>query len=165
MGKILIKIYISILVIASSLCSCSTDGCTENQSSIPLVGFYSIETGDAIALNQLNVYGIGATGDSLLTDGATPTQQVYLPLRSTQNNTAFCFHYTEFGELSTAYNDTIWVEYKSTPYFASEECGAMFRYKITSLRHTNILIDSIYIIDSEITNIDVERIKIFFKTN
>lgn len=164
MGKILIHILIFIFVIASSLCSCSTDGCTENQSSIPLAGFYAIETGEAIAINQVEIYGIGATGDSIL-NGFAATQQVYLPLRSTQTNTAFCFHYTQFGDSITAYNDTIWVEYEPTRYFVSEECGAMFQYKITSLRHTDVIIDSIALIDPEITNIDVERIKIFFKTN
>lgn len=165
MGKFLIYILVSILVVASSLCSCSTDGCTENQSSIPLAGFYAAETGEAIALSQLEVYGIGAKGDSLLTEATSTIKQVYLPLRSTQNNTAYCFHYAEFGELATAYNDTVWFEYESTPYFASEECGAMYRYKITSVRHTNVIIDSISLIDPEITNIDMERIKIFFKTN
>lgn len=163
MGKFLINIFISLFVIASSLCSCSTDGCTENQSSIPLAGFYAVETGEAIAIGEIEIFGIGATGDSIL-NGFAATQQVYLPFRSTQNNTAFCFHYTQFGDSITAYNDTIWFEYEPTAYFVSEECGAMFHYKITSVRHTDIIIDSISLIDPEITNIDVERIKIFFKT-
>ncbi len=164
MGKFLIHIFISLFIIVNSLCSCSTDGCTENQSSIPLAGFYAVETGEAIAISQLDIYGIGASGDSLLLEGFSTAKQIYLPLRSTQNNTAFCFHYTQFGDSITAYNDTIWFEYETTPYFVSEECGAMFQYKITSLRHTNIIIDSISLIDPYITNIDVERIKIFFKT-
>ena len=40
----------------------------------------------------------------------------------------------------------------------------MYRYKITSVRHTNIIIDSVEIIDPVINNVDAERIKIFFKT-
>lgn len=164
MGKILNHISLSIAIAMGALCSCSGDGCLENQSSIPLAGFYDSSSKQSIALNAIDVYGLGATGDSLLTTSGQSYQQTYLPFRSSQKNTAFCFHYTEFGE-TNAYNDTIWFDYDSTPYFASEECGAMFRYKITSVRHTNILIDSIDIIDPEITNVDVERIKIYFKTN
>lgn len=161
MGKILNQIFV--IIISCSLFACSNDGCLENQSSIPLAGFYSSETGQVVAISNLDVTGIGAIGDSLLTDAGTATQQVYLPFRSTSDNTAFCFHYKDFGD-DASYNDTIWFEYESMPYFASEECGAMYLYKITSTRHTNILIDSVVVIDPDITNTDVERIKIYFTT-
>ena len=158
MGKILNHITFTILFVLTTLCSCSDDGCIDNQSSIPLARFYSAETKSSI-----EVYGVGATGDSLLTTAGVETGETYLPFKSSQKNTAFCFHYTDFGA-TNVYNDTIWFEYESYPYFASEECGAMYRYKITSVRHTNIIIDSVEIIDPVINNVDAERIKIFFKT-
>ena len=160
MGKLLS--FIISLVIVAGTTSCSGDGCTENQSSIPLAGFYSVETNEKIALNAIEISGVGA--NTLITNGNEPTQQTYLPLRSSQTNTAFCFHYKDFGD-DVAYNDTIWIEYTSTPYFASEECGAMFQYEIKSVKHTDIIIDSVAVIDPIINNIDMERIKIFFKTN
>ena len=146
-----------------ALKSCSNDGCTENQSSIPLAGFYSAETGESIAMSMLEVYGIGAPDNTSLTDKNSPIKQVYLPLRATQNNTAFLIHYGEYGD-AVEYNDTIWIDYNTTPYFASEECGAIFRYEITDIRHSDISIDSIEVVDPVITNVDVERIKIYFKT-
>ena len=164
MGKFLIHIIAIISISIGALCSCATDGCSENQSSIPLAGFYSFETGESIALSELEVYGLGATGDSLLTQASETNKQVYLPFRSSSNNVAFCFHYAEYGD-NTLYTDTIWFDYESMPYFASEECGAMYRYKITSTRHTDLLIDSVVVVEPEITNIDVERIKIYFTTN
>ena len=164
MGKFLSHITCIITIFAGVLCSCSGDGCIDNQSSIPLAGFYSAETLEPIAYSSIEVYGVGATNNSSLTTLGENTQQVYLPFRSISNSTAFCFHYTDFGA-TNLYNDTIWFDYESTPYFASEECGAMYRYKITSTRHTNVFIDSVAVIDPDITNIDVERIKIFFKTN
>ena len=164
MGKVLNYIVISLLLICSlALKSCSNDGCTENQSSIPLAGFYSTETGESIAMSMLEVYGIDASDKNSLTDKNNPIKQVYLPLRATQNNTAFLIHYGEYGD-AVEYNDTIWIDYNTTPYFASEECGATFRYEITSIRHTDLFIDSIEVVDPVITNVDVERIKIFFKT-
>lgn len=162
MGKFLSHIII-IATISLGFCACSTDGCLENQSSIPLAGFYASENGKQIVWNSLDVYGVGATGDSLLIAAGNESGQTYLPFRATQNSTAFCFHYGDYGD-DTDYNDTIWFEYESTPYFASEECGAMYRYKITSVKHTDIIIDSVVIVDPEITNVDVERIKIYFMT-
>lgn len=160
MGKFL-SFIISLILVAGTT-SCSSNGCSENQSSIPLAGFYSIETGEKIAMNAIEISGVGA--ESLLTSGNEPVQQTYLPLRSSQTSAAFCFHYNDFGD-DAAYNDTVWIEYTSTPYFASEECGAMFQYEIKSISHTNIIIDSVAVIDPIVNNIDVERIKIFFKTN
>ena len=163
MGKILINIIVITAIAMGCLCSCATDGCSENQSSIPLAGFYSSETGQSVAIPALEVTGVGAVGDSLLTNASNATKQTYLPFRSKENTTAFCFHYTEYGN-NPLYNDTIWFDYESTPYFASEECGAMYRYKITATRHTQVSIDSVVVVDPNITNIDVERIKIYFKT-
>ena len=56
-------------------------------------------------------------------------------------------------------------DYSASPYFASEECGALYYYHIRRLKHTTHLIDSIVITDSLITNADLERIRIYFRTS
>lgn len=163
MGKFLIKIFIG--TILAGIYSCTSDGCLDNQSSIPLAGFYSAETNNIATLDSIEIYGIGATGDSLLTTIGTAAQQAYLPFRSTLDSTIFCIHYG-YADLSSALiNDTICFNYNSTPYFASEECGAMYNYKITSVQYTRHIIDSVAIIDSLINNADIECIKIYFRTN
>ncbi len=163
MGKILNYIILTSALIIS-ICSCSSDGCLDNQSSIPLAGFYSSASKQTLALDSVEIYGIGAVGDSLLTNTGSDVSNVYLPFRATTDSTAFCLHYT-YKSTPHIPNDTIWFNYETIPYFASEECGAMYKYKITSTRHTLFLIDSISVIDPEINNIDIERIKIYFKSN
>ena len=64
-----------------------------------------------------------------------------------------------------AYNDTLTFGYTSSPYFASEQCGAMLLYEIHSFKYTRHLVDSVAIVDSLITNTDLERIKIYFRTS
>ncbi len=150
---------------AIALNSCNTSGCTDNQSSLPLAGFYSSQTKSAISLQDLDISGVGAPGDSLLYTSGTSLSQAYLPFRSTATSTAYCFHYTQEGLDDTAYNDTISFSYTSEPYFASEECGAMLRYKITKMSHTDHLIDSVVITDSLVTNSDIERLQIYFRTS
>lgn len=153
------------LASAAALSSCNTTGCTDNQSSLPLAGFYSSQTKSAITLQDLDIGGVGAPDDSLLYASGTGLSQAYLPFRSTATSTAYCFHYTQEGLDDAAYNDTISFSYTSEPYFASEECGAMLRYKITKMSHTSHLIDSVIVADSLITNTDIERIRIYFRTS
>ena len=93
-----------------------------------------------------------------------PVGSVYLPMRSTKETTAWCFHYTQEGLDDPSLNDTISFRYTSEPFFASEECGAMYYYRITEMENTFHLVDSVVILDSLITNVDSTRIQIFFRT-
>lgn len=162
MGKILIIIT---ALLAITICGgCNTTGCTDNQNALPLAGFYSSSTMSSISVDSIDIGGVGAPNDSLLHSTGTSISEVYLPFRSTVGTTAFYFHYTQQSLSNDALNDTITFSYTSTPYFASEECGAMYKYLITQMSHTTHIIDSVAITDSLITNIDTERIKIYFRT-
>ncbi len=143
---------------------CNTTGCLDNQSSIPLAGLYSSETNKTITLSNIQVFGIGAPGDSILVMAGESVSQIYLPMRSTANSVAWCFRYAQEGIDTNEFNDTIVFNYSSEPYFASEECGAMYRYTIEHFENTTHLIDSVVVVDSLITNTDTERIKIYFRT-
>ncbi len=143
---------------------CNTTGCYDNQSSIPLAEFMSGQ-GEKIAVSGLEIHGVGAPNDSLLAGGeGSNLSEVYLPMRSTHDNTTWCFHYTQEGLDDPALNDTISFGYDSEPYFASEECGAMYRYRIRKVIHTTHLVDSVVILDSLITNADIVTIQIYFHT-
>lgn len=145
------------------LTGCNSSGCINNQNSIPLAGFYSFTSLTGISVPNLTVGGVGAPGDSLILNNSSASS-VYLPFRSQQPETSFFFHYNQEGINDDAFNDTLTFTYSSIPYFASEECGAMFRYIITSYTYTKHLIDSVGLVDSVITNVDRERIRIYFRT-
>ena len=163
------KTFFHIIVIA--VCSwivvsaCSNVGCTENQNSVPLAGFYSMSTKQSIMPDSIAVGGVDAPNDSLLLGPGTRASQVYLPFRSTRPSTEF---YIQYKQKSLDYPwlvDTLKFDYTATPYFASEDCGAMYHYLITSFTYTRHLIDSVAVTDSLITNIDIESIQIFFRTS
>lgn len=158
-------VAVGAIMLATVTAGCNTSGCTDNQSSLPLAGFYSSTTKQAITLRTVEIGGVGAPGDSLLYTSGTELSQVYLPFRSQFDNTSYCIHYTQEGLEDPALNDTISFAYTSQPYFASEECGAMLRYDITGLSYTNHLIDSVVVTDPVITNTDTERIRIYFRTS
>ena len=150
------------MAIASLLLgACNSSGCLDNQSSIPLAQFRSSGNGADISVPGLQIHGIGAPNDSVIPISGS---QVYLPMRASDSNTSWCFHYAQEGLDDPELNDTISFTYESTPFFASEECGAMYRYVITDFTYTRHLIDSVGLLDSVITNVDRERIRIYFRT-
>ncbi|MDE7472731.1 MAG: hypothetical protein K2M68_04005 [Muribaculaceae bacterium] len=152
------------VIVAVSIAGCNTTGCTDNRSSLLLAGFYSSSDRRAISIDSLELGGVGAPDDSLLVTVNERASQVYLPLRSRETETAFCLHYASKALSDPRLNDTISLTYTSEPYFASEECGAMYRYSIKRLDYTRHLIDSVALPDSLINNVNVERMGIYFRT-
>lgn len=144
--------------------SCSATGCTDNQNSLPLAGFYAMGSDTKITPDSIAVEGIGAPDDSLLLSPGTRVSQLYLPFRSNRKSTSFCIQYREQQLNYPELYDTLTFDYDAIPFFASEECGAMYHYKVTRFTYTRHLIDSVAMTDSLITNVDRETIKIFFRT-
>lgn len=153
------------MLILGALSGCNTSGCTDNRSSIPLAGFYSSTTGTTITLDSLDIMGVGAPGDSLLLGAGTKASEVYLPLRSDSESVTYRIYY--MYEALEGMCDDITIGYESYPYFASEECGAMYRYRIRSIDHSRMVLDSVAVtaVDSVITNANVETLRLFFRTN
>lgn len=154
-------------LIAAALClaagACGSGGCYDNQNAIPLAQFLEIGTSKSISISGVGISGVGAPNDSVLVQPSQSISQVYLPMRSSASSTAWCFHYTGEAASVETDNDTITFNYSSLPFFASEECGAMYYYKITSFSYTTHLIDSVAVTDSLITNVDIPRINIYFR--
>lgn len=148
-----VVVALSLAVVTSS---CNNDNCIGNSTGIPLAGFY--RENNAVAINSLTVYGIGAPNDSVIIDKAS-AKNVYLPLRLSTSSCKYVFNYNTEG----VGNDTITLGYDAIPYFESHECGAMYNFKITSLEHTSHAIDSVIISDPLITNADVVSIKIYVR--
>ncbi len=152
------------MLLTGSCVSCSNLGCLENRSSIPLAEFYSSNEGKPISLRDVVIRGIGAPADSAVLVTPPGVSQVYLPMRSTKSSTSWVISYSQKGLDTPENNDTIEFAYDSEPFFASAECGAMYRYRIRSVRNTCHVLDSVGILDSLITNLDVPRIRFYFRT-
>ncbi len=162
--------YNPILVLGLGQASMTPDGQNYTYRS-PMAPYFKLGVNYNILYNSdpryqvhVDISGVGQATDSLLYASGTSLHLVYLPFRSKYNTTSYVFHYTQSGIDSPEYNDTISFAYTSEPYFASEECGAMLTYTITGMTHTRHLIQSVEIVDSLITNTDIERIKIYFRT-
>ena len=147
------------------LAGCNTTGCTDNRSAIPQMGFYAMGSGDAMSLDSVEIGGGGAPNDSLLVESGKSTHIVNLPFRYDKEEVSFYirYDYKEQGLDHPALNDTITFRYTAKPFFASEECGAMYVYTVHGFSHTSHLIDSMAVTDTLITNVDRERIQLYFR--
>lgn len=159
-----LRLILPLLLLAGLLAGCNTTGCTDNRSSLLLAGFYSMSTQSAIALRDVEIGGVGAPRDSLLQSAGETDAEVYLPLRHTATSTSFFIRYLQEDIADLGLADTITLGYTSEPYFASEECGAVYRYHIRSLDYTRLLIDSIGLLDSVINNVNMQKMHIYFHT-
>lgn len=143
---------------------CASSGCLENGTTLPLAGLYSAETGEAIAIDSLEVRGLGAPDDSVLLAPTRGTSTVYLPFRAETESVSYIFSFSiEALDFPQIY-DTITFDYNSIPYLASADCGAMYIYRLNRLVYTTHLIDSVGITDSLFTNIDRQQIHIYYRT-
>lgn len=162
-GRLFIAVAVGAVSGAVLSGGCNTQGCTDNRSALPMMGFYSMATQNQVMLDSLVMGGVGAPGDSLLIEKGESRAWVYLPFRYDSDKTSFFLHYAYPGIDNEEMDDVVTFSYSSEPYFASEECGAYYRYRITGVEYTRHLIDSIAVVDSVITNVDMERIRVFFR--
>lgn len=169
MGKILtpLRLLLASAAAALMLTACDATGCIGNRNSLPLAGFYSAATDNAVSVTGLSVMGVGAPGDSLLYTSSQTLSQIYLPLRARDNSTTYQLTFTsgEATDPDAVAVDEITMEYTATPWFASEDCGAMYRYHIEKLEYTTRVIERVELVDSLITNFDVETIHIYLRDN
>lgn len=154
--KTLLRLIVIAIVGVIALAGCSSDGCLDNGSAIPLVAFY--QGTKTVTLKSLTLRGIDAPGDTLLADKAS-LNQTYLPFRLNATVSQFEFDYND----ESVDPDVVTFHYKAIPVFVSHDCGAMYNFEITKCEFTHNAIEDVVIVDSLITNLDRMAIKIYFK--
>ncbi len=156
----------AVVIMAATVGACSSDECYGNKNALPLAGFYSSEnTPQPISLDSISIYGIGAPGDSVLHDSVRSISESYLPFRIDADSTLYVIKYLQqpLGSLGIA--DTIIFRYDITPMFVSAACGAMYEYRNVRISHTSNILDSVVCTEGEITNLDTENIRIYFRVS
>lgn len=159
----IVAIVAAIIIVATV--SCNTNGCLDNQSSIPLAGFYASESKSAATFDSLSIYGLGVPGDTLILECGTSASQVYLPFDMSNDVTRYIISYGYYYLDDESYNDTLTFCYNRVPFFVSADCGAMYYFDITDYYSTTHLIDSIVVNTDRITNVDIETVEIYFRVD
>lgn len=126
-----------LLIFGCSLltCGCSSEECLQNRNALPLAGFYNAEDHkQKVTINSLEVYGIGAPGDSILSPGTQGINQLYLPFRLDQDTTRYVFRYLQEDLAQADIRDTVTFIYDRNPRFVSSACGVSYVFGIKKIR-------------------------------
>ena len=169
MGKSLTKIAIAgflLCIVTVFLYGCGDSGCLDTRSSMPIANFDNTNSpSQQLSIDSISVYGLGQINDSLLLDSARNVSQISLPFRNSHDTTQYVIHYNQHNLSFDQYNDTLTFIYHPYPYFVSAECGAMFNYIMDKWEYTRNVLDSMAVVVTEITNENVESIKLFYEIN
>lgn len=158
-----ITLCVTALSLLAAATACNSAGCLDNGNALPLAGFYAKGSDKSVTIDSIQIQGIGAPKDTLLLASPHAASQIYMPMRPDSPSTAWVFSYRQRAIDRPELNDTVTFAVKHIPYFVSQDCGAMYFYRIEGVKYTRHLIDSVAITDSLITNVERERIKIYFR--
>jgi hypothetical protein len=145
----IIKYTISILFLSSVIISCSDGICTSNTESFFNPKMFITDTNliNEKYLDSLSIFALELP-DSILNyweDGVDSS--FYLMLSPNETYTKLVF-----SSKHEILKDTIQIFHKNELFFLSPECGFILNFKIDSIINTWNLIDSIYLVEDEITN-------------
>jgi|GEM_PF-1997876 len=101
--------------------------------------------------------------DTLLTESLDSTSNTYsLPLSYLNDSTAFVL---QEGYKKNVVHDTLIVKFTSWVHFLSMDQGTVMYYNIKNARVTNHFINSLSIINKDITENEKENIRLYYKVS
>lgn len=164
--RIATALFLVVVTFAGIVTGCATDECYDNRNALPYAGFYGVMEGKMAPINidSIRVYGIGAPGDSILSEGKRAIANLYLPFRIDSDTTAYVFKLINKAYEPYDIADTVTFIYSREARFVSSACGASYVYTIKGIKNTGLLIDSVTVPGGRITNADMENIQIYFNT-
>ncbi|MDE6297024.1 MAG: hypothetical protein K2L89_04175 [Muribaculaceae bacterium] len=166
MRSLLSVLCITIAGIVLFITGCSTEECYDNRNALPFAGFYGVVDGKmgSISVESLTIYGLGAPGDSVLSEGSKSISNIYLPFRIDSDTTSYVFRIDNPETSEIMVSDTVTFVYSRDVRFVSSACGASYVFNIQSIKNSGLLIDSVVVPEGKITNADRENIEIYFNT-
>lgn len=135
--------------------ACTPDEQCRKESIVNMeINFYDKSTLKKTPIDSITIYGVD--NDSILYNNQKNVSSVALPLQKTKNETQYVFK-------NGKYNDTLTIQHTNSNNFISIECGCFVYHNITGIDFTHTWIDSIAIINPDVTttNYEDEHLQIF----
>ena len=133
--------------------------CPLNSVSLARFEFRDSKTHAAVQLtNGATVTGIALVDGEQDIDTVFNQAQNYMsvPLSYT-DKTTYVIHYTE------TLRDTIELTHRNIPFVSDIECPAIMRYEVESMRYTTNAMDSIKLVNPQITNEERINFNIYYR--
>lgn len=133
------------------LTSCTSIDCSLNSLVLTQYQFTSSDGQVLTLLDSLTVSTTRKDGKDTLFNKGSNISSFYLPISYSHPEDEFVFHF-DGDSLHRA--DTLWIKKDDIPHFESVDCNASFFHKLTDIRCTHNLLDSVVIINPSVTNDD-----------
>ncbi len=151
-----------LVAVAFLTAGCGETACPLTTQSFARFDFMDSETHRPVKLSP----AFDVTGTVTTEDGTTQDVLVYnaastdmsLPLSFT-SKTTYTLHYTE------TMTDVIEVTHKNIPYLENVECGTMMHHIVEDVKYTTNHLDSIVIVNPEITYEEKRNFIIYYRIN
>jgi predicted nucleic-acid-binding Zn-ribbon protein len=145
---VLILIYYSL-----HLVSCTPAACFEETNAYLKASFYINSTKQKLAPDSVTLSGLGQTNK--IYEKATGLQPALFPLNASSASSTFIIRINGI-------NDTIEFNHSSFPHLISKECGYSVYYTLDIHAFSQNNIDTILMINRNITTVNEENIRIFY---
>jgi hypothetical protein len=154
MNRFILRGLIFISLLAPFAVACTEGSCFDETESYLKATMYSNETKKAVAPDSFSLVGVGK--DSIIYDNKSGVKVALFPLNSSAENSKFIITINKIA-------DTIEFFYTSNPHLISKECGYTYYHHLDlEPKYTQHNIDTVYVGDKTITNLNVENIRIFY---
>ena len=151
---------LALLLAAVLLAACDSINCPLN-STVSAVYTFRDSNGKAFAIGDtLTVTAVGP--DTVLVNRLVNQSGMSLPVSYYAPCDTLAIRYADADGL-TAF-DTLWIEKVSTPHSDDPSCPIHIWHKITNVRYTTHLIDSVVVVNPDINYDGNENIRIHFIT-
>lgn len=148
---------------AAVVVSCTSIDCPVNSLVLTQYQFTSSDGQVLTLLDTLTVAMTRKDGKDTLFNKGSQISTFYLPISYSHPEDELVFH---FDGDSLHRTDTLWVKKDDYPHFESVDCNANFFHKLTAIRCTHNLLDSVAIHNPSVTNDEkVIHVYIYPKTD
>ena len=154
--KKLLKGFLAVCLLMTSVVGCESGDCMLSSESYCSISFVDAQGKGVKLQDSLTV---SAMPNIVIINRKLGASGMDLPLSYTAVVDTFVMRY------SARLADTLWLEHQNHPYFSSMECGTVMHYKLMNIRSTSNLIDSVQIVNPEVTNTLKDNVKIYFTVN
>ena len=155
------SIFILSIALMALLAACGGEPeCPLNSVSTARFDFRDSKTQAAVKLNTgVTVTGLATIDGVLETDTVFNKAESYMsvPLSYT-SQTTYVLHYTE------TMRDTIELKHKNFPFVSDIECPAMMFFEVEDIRYTTNALDSVKLVNPEITHEEKVNFHIYYRT-
>ena len=148
-------VRLTLAILSIVVCACSSIDCPVQTTVQASYAFVDAEGNSLRLTDTLYVWTRRADGvDTLLLNRGVNLTTFSLPVSYQQPEDTLIFRFTNTQMQSAT--DTVWLKKEDIPHFESVDCNTHFFHRLTNVRSTHQVIDTITISNPKV-NYDTER--------